>query len=243
VVLTIILKIVQPSGKNNAKGSWKAAFMLFLYAITFSYAYLSLETGTGALILFASVQMTMILVGVISGRKLHLFEWLGVIIAFLGFVYLVLPGLATPSLTGFFLMSVSGIAWGFYTLAGKGSENPLSDTSYNFIRCLPLAMILIVISIQNSTLTSEGILLAILSGAITSGIGYTIWYMALGGLSDIRAAVVQLIVPVIAAFGGVLFANEALSMRLVLSSVIILGGILMVILGKHYYEHLISRNS
>jgi drug/metabolite transporter (DMT)-like permease len=235
VVLAVILKIAQPGGDVASKGSWKASFMLFLYAITFSYAYISLETGTGALILFASVQITMILIGILSGNKLHYIEWSGVVIAFFGFVYLVLPGLAAPSLIGFILMSVAGVAWGFYTLAGKGSESPLSDTAYNFIRTLPLTIVLIAATIQNTTLSWEGVFLAILSGGITSGIGYTIWYIALGGLSAIQAAVVQLLVPVIAAIGGVVFANEALSARLVLSSTMILGGILTVIIGKHLY--------
>jgi len=236
IVLAIILKMTNASRAITSKGSWKASFMLFLYAVTFSFAYISLDTGTGALILFGAVQITMILVGLLAGNKLHYFEWLGVIAAFSGFVYLVMPSLTTPSLIGFILMSVAGVAWGFYTLAGKGSESPLSDTAYNFLRTLPLVIILIVVTNQNASLSQRGILLAVLSGGIASGLGYTIWYIALGGLSSIQAAAVQLLVPVIAAIGGVLFTNEMFSLRLATSSVMILGGITAVILGKHYSE-------
>ncbi len=236
IVLSIILKMTNASRAITSKGSWKASFMLFLYAVTFSFAYISLDTGTGALILFGAVQITMILVGLLAGNKLHYFEWLGVIAAFSGFVYLVMPSLTTPSLIGFILMSVAGVAWGFYTLAGKGSESPLSDTAYNFLRTLPLVIILIVVTNQNASLSQKGILLAVLSGGIASGLGYTIWYIALGGLSTIQAAAVQLLVPVIAAIGGVLFTNEMFSLRLATSSVMILGGITAVILGKHYSE-------
>ena len=236
VVLALILKVLTPRDVGISKGSWKASVMLFLYAVCFSFAYISLETGMGALILFAAVQITIIATGLVSGTKLHFVEWLGAAIAFFGFVFLVIPGLSAPPLTGFILMSLAGGAWGFYTLAGKGSKNPLGDTAYNFIRTAPFVVVLVAFTIQYSSLSWEGVLLAILSGGLTSGIGYTIWYMALGGLSAIQAAVVQLLVPVIAALGGVLFADEALSMRLVISSVLILGGILIVILGKHYYD-------
>ena len=235
LVLFVILIIVQPKDTITSKGSWYASFMLFFYAIAFSYAYLSLDTGTGALILFASVQITMIIVGIYLGNKLHLLEWVGVIVSFSGFVYLVFPDLTSPSLIGFILMLIAGVAWGLYTLTGKKSKNPLSDTAFNFMRTLPLVIILMTLTFQNITLSSEGIIIAIISGGLTSGIGYTLWYLALGGLSSIQAAVVQLLVPVLAALGGVLFADEYLSFRLVISTTIILGGILMVILCKSYY--------
>lgn len=239
IVLLIILKTVQGSRATTAKGSWQAAFFLFIYAITFSYAYVSLETGIGALILFSSVQITMIVIGLCSGNKLHHVEWLGMLLAFSGFLYLILPSLTTPSLVGFILMAIAGIAWGFYTLAGKGAANPLSDTAYNFLRTLPLVIILVMVSIQYSSLSWQGIWLAIFSGGITSGLGYAIWYMALRGLSGTQAAVVQLLVPAIAAIGGVLFASEIISIRLIVSSVIILSGILVVILGKHYWHKVV----
>ena len=234
IVLTVISTIAQNSTQTTSRGSWQASFWLFLYAIAFSFAYISLQTGVGALILFGSVQFTMILAGLLSGNRLHFFEWSGVIVAFSGFVYLVLPGLSSPSLSGFILMAIAGIAWGFYTLAGKGSRNPLADTTFNFMRTLPLVLILIALSFKYAAISSQGILLAVISGAITSGIGYTIWYIALGGLTAVQAAVLQLLVPVIAALGGVVFSNETITLRLILSSLMILGGILAVILGKHY---------
>nr|WP_286198213.1 DMT family transporter [Salinisphaera sp. G21_0] len=153
-------------------------------------------------------------------------------------MYLVAPTLSTPSLSGFILMAVSGIAWGMYTLAGKESTNPLSDTMCNFIRTLPFLITLTVLTIESSHLSLKGIFLAVLAGALTSGIGYTLWYIALGRLSAVQAAVVQLLVPVMAAAGGTLLIDEAVSMRLVLSSIIILGGIFTVISGKQYAENL-----
>jgi drug/metabolite transporter (DMT)-like permease len=218
----------------NSKGSWQAALMLFVYAIAFSYAYISLDTGTGALILFASVQITIIFISLLSGKKLYLIEWLGMITALAGFIYLVLPTVSTPSFSGFILMAIAGIAWGFYTLAGKGSTNPLADTTFNFFRTLPLAVLLTVFTLNNVTLTLEGVWLAILAGSITSGLGYTIWYIALGEISAIQAAVVQLLVPVIAAIGGVIFVNELFTIRLFIASLIILLGILTMIVGKQY---------
>ncbi len=243
IVLVILMKVTQTRSTVASRGSWRASFMLFLYAVTFSYAYISLETGVGALILFGSVQITMILVGLLSGNKLHYFEWLGVIAAFSGFIYLVMPGVTAPSLIGFILMSLAGVAWGFYTLAGRGSVNPLCDTTFNFLRTLPLVIILVVITIQYANISQKGIFFAVLSGGVASGIGYTIWYTALGGLSAIQAAVVQLLVPVIAAVGGVVFADEIFSFRLVLSSIIILGGILAVILGRHYSDQKASHKT
>lgn len=235
VVLAIIFKLTSAGEAAPSKGSWVASLMLFIYAITFSFAYISLETGTGALILFGSVQITMMLTGLYFGNKLHTYEWLGVLLAFSGFVYLVMPGLGAPSLLGFFLMTAAGIAWGFYTLAGKGSVNPLCDTAYNFFRTLPLLVVLVAVTFQHAALSQKGVVLAMLSGAIASGVGYTIWYMALKGLSGTQAAVVQLLVPVLAAIGGVLFANEVFSLRLTVSALMVLGGILIVVLGKHYF--------
>ena len=237
---TIVLLIIIGSTRNttgaSTKGSWAASFMLFLYAITFSYAYISLDTGTGALILFGSVQITMILLSLIAGIRLHFTEWAGVTIAFTGFVYLILPGVTAPSTIGFLLMTVAGIAWGIYTLKGRSSKSPLMDTAYNFFRTTPLVILLALITINNINYSSEGILLALLSGGITSGIGYTIWYIALGGLSSTQAAVLQLSVPVIAALGGVIFVSEAITFRLTISAAMVLGGILMVVLGRYYYS-------
>lgn len=234
VLLIIVCTIADRTGISSSRGSWVASFMLFLYATSFSYAYVSLDTGTGALILFAAVQITMILLSLVSGARLHISEWIGVVVAFTGFIYLVLPGVTTPSLSGFLLMALAGVAWGIYTLKGRGSTSPLRDTAYNFLRTMPLVVVLGITTINDLHYSAEGILLALISGGVTSGIGYTIWYIALGGLSSTQAAVLQLSVPVIAALGGVIFVSEAITLRLALSATLVLGGILMVVLGKYY---------
>ena len=234
-VLLLIVATTRNSAADATKGSWGASFMLFLYAATFSYAYISLDTGTGALIMFGSVQITMILLSLISGARLHLTEWAGVAMAFTGFVYLILPGVTTPSTTGFALMTVSGIAWGIYTLKGRGSKNPLLDTAYNFLRTTPLVIILAIIAMNTLNYSTGGIVLALLSGGITSGIGYTIWYIALRGLTSTQAAVLQLSVPLIAALGGVIFVSEVITFRLMISATLVLGGILLVVLGRYYF--------
>jgi len=233
-VLLIIISTTGRAKEVSTKGSWAASFMLFLYAVTFSYAYISLDTGTGALILFGSVQITMIFLSHLSGTRLLITEWTGVVIAFIGFIYLILPSVTMPSVSGFLLMTVAGIAWGFYTLKGRGSKNPLMDTAYNFIRTIPFILILAISTIDNINYSSEGIVLAVISGGITSGIGYTIWYVALGGISSTQAAVLQLSVPVIAALGGVVFASESITFRFTISAAMVLGGILVVVLGKNY---------
>lgn len=248
ITLMLILNLTSVRSKKSSggdelvsKGRWFSAVMLFIYAAGFSYAYLTLDTGTGALILFAAVQITIIVMGIIQGNKLTPIECTGVVTAFSGFVYLVFPGVSAPSMSGLLLMSLSGIAWGFYTLAGKSSKQPLYDTAYNFLRTLPLVLGLIVISwslsLSNAVsvdvvFSIKGVVLAVLSGALASGVGYTIWYMALSGLTTTQSASVQLLVPVIASIGGVFFANESLNLRLIIASLLILGGILLVILAK-----------
>lgn len=236
LVLFLILTLSNKKNNSPSKGGWFAGTLLFLYAISFSFAYTTLDTGTGALILFGSVQITMILLSLIAGTRLHITEWIGVFIAFAGFVYMVLPGVSTPSFTGFSLMTVAGAAWGIYTLKGRGSKNPLADTTHNFLRTIPFVFILAIITIKKSHYSLEGVLFAILSGAIASGVGYTIWYIALGGLSAIQAAAVQLSVPIIAASGGVIFLAEEITFRLTISALMILGGILFVVLGRYYFQ-------
>jgi drug/metabolite transporter (DMT)-like permease len=238
LVLSVLLKIGNTKKTESPRGSWTASFMLFLYAITFSFAYMTLDTGTGALILFGSVQITMIVLAIISGDRLHVSEWTGVTMAFMGFVYLILPGVTTPSVIGFLLMTVAGMAWGIYTLKGRGSRSPIMDTAYNFLRTTPLVIILAVVSFPYIHFSSEGVFLAIISGGVASGIGYVIWYIALGGLSATQAAVVQLLVPVIAAIGGVVFVSEFITLRLTLSAFMILGGILLVVFGRLYFVQL-----
>jgi drug/metabolite transporter (DMT)-like permease len=239
IVLTVIMSISKIKSNSNTnsstKGSWPASTALFIYGLTFSFAYVTLDTATGALILFGSVQITMILMSIFSGNRLHISEWFGMAIAFTGFVYRILPGVTTPSVIGFLLMTVSGIAWGIYTLKGRGSKNPIMDTAFNFLRTMPFVIILAIVTFKYAHYSSEGILLAVLSGSIASGIGYMIWYSALSGLSVTQAAVLQLLVPVIAAVGGIIFVSESISFRLTVSSAMILGGILMVVLGRYYY--------
>jgi drug/metabolite transporter (DMT)-like permease len=218
--------------KTNAVGSWISAVCLFTYAICFSFAYLQLTTATGALILFGFVQITMILFALFSGERPRPLEWLGLFIAFGGLVYLVFPGLSAPPLFSSFLMALAGIAWGFYTLRGKTSVNPLADTTGNFMRSVPLVLLVSIGFIPQINLTSKGVILAILSGAFASGIGYALWYAALKYHTATRAAILQLSVPVLAAIGGVIISAETISVHLLLSSIFILGGIFLTISGR-----------
>lgn len=239
IVLFVLIKLTRSTKKVAVKpmlnGNWLATIMLFIYAATFSYGYISLDTGTGALILFGAVQITMIVASMATGNKLHWSEWAGLALAFSGFVYLITPNLTAPSLIGFLLMSISGIAWGLYSLLGKASSNPLYDTAHNFLRTTPFVIVLAIFAFNHANISLIGVILAVLSGGVASGIGYFIWYIALAGLSVTQAAVVQLFVPIIAALGGVLFASELITLRLVESSVLVLGGILIVILGRRYF--------
>jgi len=231
LMLALMFTKAKP-GAESSKGSWWGALTLWVYAVGFSYAYISLDTGTGALVLFGMVQITMIFVSLASGTRLQAGEWLGLILAFAGFTYLVLPNIASPSLAGFILMALAGIAWGAYTLIGRQSQNPLADTAYNFTRSLPLIALLAIYAWADADLSYRGVLLAALSGAVTSGLGYAIWYLALGGLSAIQASVAQLLVPVIAALGGLIFTNEDITLRLMIATAVILGGVLCVVLSR-----------
>ncbi len=207
------------------QGRWISAAMLFVYAVAFSFAYLSLSAGTGALILFGAVQATMILAGLMSGERPGAREWGGVAVAVAGVVYLVSPGLTAPSPVGSALMALAGIGWGAYSLLGRGTKSPLADTTSNFLRTVPAAICVSLASIGHVHLSTNGVLLACASGAVASGVGYAIWYSALRGLTATRAATVQLSVPVIAALGGVIFLSEAITARLVVAAVLILGGV------------------
>jgi drug/metabolite transporter (DMT)-like permease len=233
----ILWAITAMSGRSRTlgkSGSWLSAAMLFLYAVAFSFAYLSLDAGTGALILFGSVQATMILAGFIQGHRPHLLEWIGMISAFGGLVYLVSPGLSAPAPFGSALMALSGIAWGIYTLRGRGSSDPVASTAGNFARAAPLAIPVSLVLLSDLDISARGAWLAVLSGALTSALGYVIWYAALKGLTTTRAAIVQLSVPVLAAVGGVFFLSETVSHRLLVSGIVILGGIALAIWGRDY---------
>ncbi len=218
-------------GKGGGKGGgdWLSAFMLFAYAAAFSFAYVSLPAGTGALILFGTVQATMILAALRGGERPHVLEWAGLALAVAGLVYLVSPGLSAPAPAGSALMAAAGVAWGIYSLRGRGAADPARDTTGNFLRALPITLVLSAIALRDVSASPRGVALAIASGAVASGLGYVLWYMALKGLTATRAAIVQLSVPVIAAAGGVLLLAEAISVRLVLSSVLILGGVALAV--------------
>ena len=213
-----------------AGANWRSAAMLFAYMIFFSYAYLSLSAGTGALILFGAVQLTMFTAALRGGETFSPLSWAGLTLAIGGLVYLVSPGVTAPDLLGAVLMAVAGIAWGFYSLAGRGARDPLAATAGAFIYSLPAALAVFLLSGIMSTahLSANGLAFAVASGAITSGCGYVIWYAALPGLAPTRAATVQLSVPLIAAFGGVLFLSEGVTLRLLLASLATLGGVTIV---------------
>jgi drug/metabolite transporter (DMT)-like permease len=219
------------SGNVRFTGSWTSAAVLFFYAIPFSFAYTSLTAGTGALILFGVVQLTMVLAAVVSGERPHWSQWVGLALASGGLVYLVFPGLRAPSLSGSLLMALAGIMWGVYSLRGRGSANPLQLNMSNFVRAFPLTALVSVLLFSRTYVTSTGVLLALLSGAITSGLGYVLWYTALRNLTATRAAIVQLMVPVLASVGGVTLLGETLSLRLVVSGIVVLGGIALALTG------------
>jgi len=196
-----------------------------VYAIAFSLAYVSLTASTGALILFAAVQLTMLVGAMASGERLRPAEWCGLAVAMGGLVYLTLPGLSAPPVRGCVLMIVAGAAWGVYTLRGRGSPSPLFDTSLNFACALLPAWIVVMLMRHHSEITKAGVVYAVASGMAASGIGYVVWYAALRHLTATRAATVQLAVPVMAALGAVVFLGERVGTRLAISAALILGGI------------------
>jgi len=209
----------------TGRSGWRSGLLLFAYAIAFSFAYMTLTAATGALILFAAVQVTIILGALGSGERLRWTEWCGLAVAMAGLVCLTLPGLSAPPAGGCALMLVAGIAWGFYTLRGRGSTAPLSETSRNFLCAVPPALAAAVIMRGHLHVSWPGIAYATASGMVASGLGYVVWYAALRGLTASRAATVQLAVPVIAALGGVAFLSEHVGVRLMVAASLILGGI------------------
>lgn len=229
-VLAALVYFRTPRGIGAGLGSWPGAFALLLYAGTFSVAYVMVGAGPGALILFASVQIGMLAWAVFKGDRPGFLEWLGIAVAFFALVYLVSPGLVAPPLSGALLMIAAGLSWAAYSLMGRGSKSPLADTAGNFIRCLPIGIGLIAIGMFMFKPSAAGIAYAMASGAIASGIGYTIWYSVLPQLSRTRAAFVQLTVPSIAALGGVVFINEVLTARLVIATVGVVGGVALALM-------------
>lgn len=243
VTLLFLALFQTPFRQLKTGGSWAGAFCLFLYASTFSFAYMTLDTGTGALILFGAVQLTIVAASLTRGETVDWLEWLGLLLSLAGFVYLVSPGLSVPTIKGLGLMGIAGMAWGFYTLIGRGSTKALLDTAMNFTRALPFILVLMLcsVTIGGVAVSKKGLLLAIASGALSSGIGYAIWYRALQGLSSLQSGVVQLSVPVIAAGGGIVFVGEQFSWRLSIASFLILGGIFAVFLGRQRLAKMNSR--
>jgi drug/metabolite transporter (DMT)-like permease len=222
----------RPPPAVPGKPDWFSAAMLFAYVAFFSFAYVTLPAGTGALILFGAVQLTMFSAGLRAGERFGAGAWIGLALAVAGLIYLVLPGVAAPSPVGTLLMAIAGVAWGVYSLRGRRAGDPLSATAGNFARAVPFALVLGALFLANARASAAGIALAVVSGAVTSGIGYVVWYAALSRLSAMRAAAVQLSVPLIAALGGVAFLSEAFTPRLAFASAAILGGIALVLASR-----------
>lgn len=233
----VLAALLMLRGKRpTAGGSWPMAAMLFAYAVCFSFAYRDLTAATGALLLFGAVQFTMTGYGLWTGERIRGLKLVGLLLALAGLVWLLLPGLAAPPLLAAALMLVAGAAWGIYSLLGKGSGDPAAATSGNFLRSLPFAAALVLTANTAATTAGAvdhtGALYAVLSGAVTSGLGYVLWYAALPMLRATSAATVQLSVPAIAALGGAVLLAEPITARLLVASVAVLGGIALVIRSK-----------
>ncbi len=234
VVLWVVLQSrrrpdVAAADHQSVEGNWLSALALFAYAAGFSFAYLSLSAGTGALLLFAAVQATMILGAWRNGERLRIPQMAGLAVAFTGLVVLVFPGISAPPLLGAVLMLAAGAAWGIYSLRGKRSRDATGATAGNFLRAVPFALLLGLGALPWLHLDGAGIAYAVASGAIASGLGYTIWYTALPGLQATTAATVQLSVPVLAAVAGIVLLGEPLTLRFVCAAIAVLGGIALVV--------------
>jgi drug/metabolite transporter (DMT)-like permease len=238
VTLVAVSRFVpEPEEGRNRNGSWASGLALLSYAAAFSLAYVSLTTGMGALLLFGAVQVTMFGAAFMSGEKLSLARWLGSAAAVGGLVYLVLPGLAAPDPVGALLMCLAGVAWGVYSIRGRGVLAPVRMTAGNFVRTLPAVLVGIALALGAGVptrvhLEPSGIVLALISGAITSGLGYVLWYKALSKLATTQASVVQLLVPVLAALGGVAFLGEQMTLRLVVAGALVLGGVALAVVKR-----------
>lgn len=216
--------------KSKGAGNPISGFMLAVYAIAFSFAYVSLETGIGALILFGAVQATMIAYGMFRGERPGIREWVGLLLALGGLVFLVSPGMTAPNPIGAALMAVAGIAWGVYSLRGRDIANPTLATAENFFWSVPLAVIVSAVLISKIEITNVGAIYAVISGVMTSGLGYVLWYTVQPSLTATRAAIVQLSVPILTAFGGVLVLSEHVTTRLVIASIATLGGVFLAVI-------------
>jgi drug/metabolite transporter (DMT)-like permease len=217
-------------GRRTGRGNWLSALALFAYAAGFSFSYLHLTAAAGALLLFGAVQTTMIGYGIWSGERMRWLQIVGLVLACGGLVGLLLPGLSAPPLSGALLMLGAGAAWGIYSLHGQRGGDSLQVTAGNFVRAVPMALALSLFLAARASLDPAGVAYAFLSGALTSGVGYAIWYTALPSLKATTAATVQLSVPILAAVGGIFFLGEPLTLRLLMASVAIIGGIALVVL-------------
>ena len=231
-----LITVVTRRGSVWTQGSWLSALTLFVYAIPFSYAYGLLTAGTGALILFGTVQVTMIGGALFEGERPHARQWVGLLMAIAGLVYLLFPGIASPSPLGGALMTIAGVGWALYSIHGRGAVDPVAQNGGNFIRTLPMLILVSVLALRQQHIETTGAILAILSGAVTTGLGYAAWYSALRGLTATRAALVQLLVPVITVAGGVVLLREPLSPRVVLSAAIVIGGIALALTANERIE-------
>lgn len=234
--------IIKKNNQAHKTGTWLAAFSLFVYAASFTYGYGLIAAGTGALLLFGSVQITMTIVGYHEGERLNKVQLSGFVLALGGLVILMLPGITAPSFLGALLMCLSGIAWSIYTLQGRGAVNPARTTAGNFIKAAPMAIFLwLVVSFSTTNvinLDSTGIFYALLSGIVTSGMGYIIWYSVLPELKATQAAIIQLSVPLLVTLAGAILLSEAITQRIVLASFIILLGTILVLIFKHQPNNL-----
>jgi drug/metabolite transporter (DMT)-like permease len=232
LTLAVLVRLQHGPGRRERAGSYTSAIALFVYAAAFSAAYTSLTTGTGALLLFGAVQATMISAGFVAGERLNGVQMTGLLLAYAGLIALVLPGLTAPPPLAALLMVTAGIAWGVYSLRGRGSDDPTAVTAGNFLRAVPITLMLSAILFSSHRIDLNGSVLAATSGAVTSGIGYAVWYGALRRIGATAAATVQLSVPVLAALAGVLLLHEALTARLLLCGTIILGGVAVVLVWR-----------
>jgi drug/metabolite transporter (DMT)-like permease len=231
ITLAVIARARSNPPVGHTTGTWVAAGSLFVYALPFSLAYVSLPAGTGALLLFGAVQTTMMAAAIWRGEPLSMRRWIGLGAAIAGLIYLVLPGVSSPSLAGAALMLLAGVAWGLYSLAGRKTTDPIGQTATNFRLALPFAVLAWLLAMSSWHARADGVLLAVASGALASGIGYVCWYHALPALSRASASVVQLAVPPLAAVAGVLVLGEALSLRLGVATLLVIGGIATVLAG------------
>ena len=239
-LVTNLRRMIRTTRDVGVGGNWISALALFLYAAGFSFAYVDVAAGTGALLLFGAVQATMILWGLHKGERLRAIQIVGLVVAMTGLVVLLFPGLSAPPLFGSILMLGAGVAWGIYSLRGKRERNPVTATTGNFVRAVPFAAAVSIIFLRWLDLDIAGVIYAIISGAITSGLGYVIWYCVLPSLKAASAATVQLSVPVLAATGGILLLGEPITLRYVFASIAVLGGIALVVVAPHSQDQTAS---